>query len=168
MKFLTWDTAILVIFGLLLAYSLLIRKHKSLAVLVSLYIGYVMAITLGPQISDFLSGDRVFLGQLWINANASPFMVKSILMILIAFLLSSFVKLGGKRSRYSAFEILVYAVATLALGTMFILSFMDPAMRNQVLASSTIVPWIDRFQQWILVAPVFIVIFFGALGNADE
>lgn len=166
--FLTWDTAILGTFGLLLAYSLLIRKHKSLATLVCVYIGYAISAALGMRIAEFFIGDRVVLQQGFIQVNASSFTVQSILMVLVAFLLSSFIKLGGKRSRYTAIEVVVYALATMALATMFVVSFMDPQMRAEVLKSSKIVPVIYNFREWILVAPVFIIIFFGIYSNPDE
>lgn len=167
MKFLTWDSGIIVALGLLLSYSLLIRKHKSLATLVSVYVGYVMASAWGNQVASFFAGDRVLFNQVWIKANASPFIVKSILMVLVAFLLSSFIKLGGKRSRYSAVEVTIYAIATLALAIGFIVSFMPPDVQQHVMASSVIVPYIARWYDWITVAPVFIIIFFGLYGNEE-
>lgn len=169
MKFLlTWDSGIVAALGLLLAYSLLIRKHKSLATLVSVYVGYAMAMLWGERISQFFSGDRVFLSQVWIKANASPFLVKSIILVLVAFLLSSFIKLGGRRSRYSAIEVSAYAIATLAITVAFIVSFMEPAMRQQVLSASKIVPYIYDWREWIICAPVFLIVFFGIYGNDDN
>lgn len=167
MRLLTWDTGILAALGLLLAYSLLIRKHKSLATLVSVYVGYVMATVWGDQVAAFFAGDRVFLSQVWIRANASPFVVKAVLMIGVAFLLSSFIKLGGRRSKYSAPEVTVYAVATLALAVSLLVTFMAPEMRAQVLASSQIVPFIYRWNEWFTVLPIFAIIFFGIYGNED-
>jgi hypothetical protein len=167
MKYLTWDIGILAALGLLLAYSLLIRKHKSLATLVCVYIGFVMANAWGERASAFFSGDRVFLSQMWIKANASPFVVQAVLMVGITFLVSSFVKLGGRRSRYSALEVAVYAICTMALAVMFLISFMSPEMREHAFAASRILPLVHQFREWVLAVPIVAVIFFG-LYSEDE
>ena len=168
MHFLTWDSAIIAALGLLLSYSLLIRKHRALATLVSLYIGYLMATVWGDRVVEFFAGDRVFLNQVWIKSNASPFAIDSILMLLVAFLLSSFIKLGGRRSRYSVLEVSVYASCSLAVAVMFMLSFMTPPMRDHVLASSRIVPYIYQWREWVLVVPIFAIIIFGIQGNEHD
>jgi uncharacterized membrane protein SirB2 len=166
-KLITWDIAIVAALGLLLAYSLLIRKHKSLATLVSVYVGYVMATAWGPTISQLFTGDRVLLSQVWIKANATPWVIQSLLLVLVAFLLSSFIKLGGRRARYSSAEVAVYSVATLALAVACIITFMPAGILAQVEHTSKIVPIIDKWKEWIMVAPVFIIIFFG-LYTSDE
>lgn len=167
MRFITWDSGIIAALALLLAYSLLIRKHKSLATLVSLYVAYVMASAWGERIAEFFAGNRVLFNQVWIKANASPPLVQAVLMVVIAFLLSSFIKLAGRRSRYSVVEVVIYAVCTLALAVMFILSFLSPAQREVAMASSKIVPYIYNWRQVILVVPVLAMIFFGIYGD-DE
>ena len=166
MHYLTWDTGIIAALALLLAYSLLVRKHKSLATLVSVYVGYFIASIWGVTVSQFLHGDRVF-GQLWINANVTTFTVQSVLLVAIAFLISSTIKLGGRRARYSMVEVAVYAVATMAVGISFILSFMTPEMRDSVMASSKIVPYIYQWRQWLTVLPAFAIVFFGLYGNEE-
>ena len=166
MRFITWDSGILGGLALLLAYSLLIRKHKSLATLVSLYVAYVIASAWGERIAEFFAGNRVLFNQVWIQANASPPLVQAVLMILVAFLLSSFIKLAGRRSRYSMVEVAVYAVCTLALAVMFILSFLSPEQRALAMESSKLVPYIYNWREIILVVPVLAMIFFGIY--ADE
>lgn len=168
MKFITWDIGVVAAFCLLLAYSLLIRKHKALATLISVYIAYVMAASWGERISQFFTGDRVLFKQVWIQANASPFVVRAILLVILTFLLSSFIKLGGKRGRYSMPEVGVYATCTLALAVMFIISFMPPEMHDAVMKTSKILPLVDRFREWVLVVPVFAMIFFGIYGDDDQ
>jgi hypothetical protein len=168
MNFLTWDTGILAAFILLLSYSLLLRKHKALATLVSVYIGYVIANIWGQPIAEFFSGDRVLANQVWVQANASPLVVKSILLVVVTLLLSTFMKLGGKRSKFSMVEVVLYAVSTVLLGLLFIISYMTPEMKEHVLTTSQIAPHIYKFKDWILVIPVFFMVFFGMYGNGDE
>ena len=167
MKFLTWDAGLLAGLGILLAYSLLIRKHKALATLVSCYIAYVMTTLWGDQVSQFFSGNQVLFNQVWIKASASPYMVSAIMLIVVTLLLSTFLKLGGKRARYSSVEVVVYAVSTVALIGVFLVSFMNPTMRAQVFASSTILPALYTWRQWVLLLPVFAMVFFGIYGNEE-
>lgn len=167
MKFLTWDIGILAAFGMLLAYSLIVRKHKALATLVSIYIAYLMTATWGERVTEFFAGDRVFLSQVWIKANASPFAVRAILLVVLTILLSSFIKLGGRRSRYGVAEVVVYTVAALALAVSFIMAFMAPEQREAVLATSRIMPYVFQWREWILGLPVLAMVLFGIYGNEE-
>jgi hypothetical protein len=167
MKFITWDIAILAGFSVLLAYSILIRRHKSLATLVSIYIAYVMTSIWGSRVVEFFSGDRVFMKQVWVKASASPWVIQTVLLILITFILSSFLKLSGKRSKYSIPEITAYAICTMALAVLFILTFVPAELRDQAIQGSKIVPYVYRWREWVLVLPVFTMIFFGIYGNDD-
>lgn len=154
-------------FGLLLAYSLLIRRHKALATLVSTYMAMMVAVLWGDAVAEFFSGDRVLFNQVWIQASASAFTVKTALLVGLTGLLSAFMKLGGRRSRYSTGEVLVYVTATMALATVFMLDFMPPDMRASVVAGSDILPLVQKFREWIIVVPTFLVVFFGIQGD-DE
>ncbi|MBU6389040.1 hypothetical protein KGQ71_00835 [Patescibacteria group bacterium] len=159
--FVTWDSGILTVLGLLLAYTLLIRRHKALATLISVYIGYVMATIWSDQIVQFFAGDRVVFNSLWIKANASPFLIQTLVMIILTILLSSFLKLNGKRSKYSVVEVVLYVLFSVAVALVFMLSFMPQPMHEQVLAASHILPYIDRYRELIISLPALLIIFFG-------
>jgi hypothetical protein len=167
MQSISWDISIVAALGLLLAYSLLIRKHKALATLLSVYIAYLLAATWGSTVTEFFSGDRVIFKSVWIQANATPFAVESILLVAFTFFISAFMKLGGKRSKYSIPEVVVYAVSTLALAVMFMLSFMTPDARDAAMHGSKILPYIYQYRQWILGVPIALVVFFGIYTNED-
>ena len=167
MKLITWDVGILAALGILLAYSLLIRKHKALATLVSVYVAYVMTSIWGDRIAQFFTGDRVIFHQVWINANTSVLTVQVVFLAVVTLLLSSFIKLGGKRARYSMVEVGVYSVCTLALGVVFVLAFMTPEARAHVLHVSKIAPFLYMWREWVLVIPVFAMVFFGIYGDED-
>jgi hypothetical protein len=167
MRAVTWDIGIIAAVALLVAYSIFIRKHKSLATLVSVYIAYFIATAWGDKIAAFFSGDRVIFNNVWIKANATAFSIEVALLVLFTFLLSSFIKLGGRRSRYSLIEVGVYGICTVALGLMFILLLMPDPLRQSVLQNSHIVPYIYNWREWVLVVPVFVMIYFGIYGNDD-
>lgn len=167
MRLLTWDTGILAALGLLLAYSLLLRKHKALATLVSVYIAYLMTSTWGSFVAQFFTGDRVLFKSVWIQANLNTYTIQAILLVATTLLLSTFLKLGGKRSRYSFIEVVIYAVFTLALAVMFIISFMSPDIRQAAFASSHILPIVYQFRQWVLGLPVLLMVFFGIFTSEE-
>lgn len=167
MQGLTWDLGILIVTGILAAYSLFIRKHKALATLVSTYVAYFVATAWGERIAGFFSGERVIFDNVWIKANATPFVIQIILLLLFIVLLSTFMKLAGRRSRYSAFEVVAYAICTVALACMLILLLMEPAQRDTILASSRIAPIIYNWREWVLVIPVFVMIYFGIFGEEE-
>lgn len=167
MRPLTWDIGILAVLAILVAYSVFIRKHKSLATLVSVYISYFIATSWGDKIAGFFNGDQVLLSSVWIQANATPFAVQVTLLVIFTFLLSSFIKLGGRRSRYGLVEVGAYSVCTVALGLMFILLIMPEDLRQTVLASASIPPLVYDWREWILVIPVFVMVYFGIYGDDD-
>jgi len=167
MNTLTWDIGILAALALLLAYSLLLRKHKALATLVSVYISYFVASTWGERIAQLFSGDRVLFNQVWIKANATPYAVQSVLLVLFTFLIAAFLKLGGKRARYSAVEVVAYSVCTVVLALLFILLFLPEPVRQTVLASSKIAPYVYDYRDWILIVPVVVMLYFGIYGDEE-
>ena len=167
MRSLTWDIGMIAVVALLVAYSIFIRKHKALATLVSVYISYFIATSWGAQIAQFFSGDRVVLNNLWVKANVTPFSINVALLVVFTFLLSSFMKLGGKRSRYSLIEVALYAACTVSVGFMFIMLMMPDALRETVLQTSKIAPYIYQYREWVLVVPVFVMIYFGIYGDEE-
>jgi hypothetical protein len=167
MQGLTWDIGILALAGLLLAYSFLIRRHKALATLVSVYIAYFVATAWGERVVGLFSGDSLLFNSVWFKANATPFAVQVGLLVVFTILLSSFLKLGGRRSRYGIPEIAVYSITTVSLFTMFVLLLMPEEVRNSVIATSKIAPYIYNWREWVLLVPVFAMVYFGIYGEED-
>lgn len=168
MKFLTWDIGIIAALGLILAYTLLIRKHKSLATLLSVYVAYFVAASWGGKLSQLLSGDRVLFNQVWIKGAVTPFVAQAALLVIFTFILSAFLKLGGSRSRYSLIEVVIYGLCTVGVGVMFLTLFMTPEVRDQFFVQSQILPLVYQWRDWILMVPVFVIIFFGIYGDENS
>jgi len=166
MKELTWDVGILAVLGIVLAYSLLIRKHTSLAALVSVYIAYVMTSLWGDQVVQFFSGQRVAF-NVWIQANSSPYLIRAILFGVLIILLTAFIKLGGKRSRYSMPEVALYSISAVMLATVLLATLMPADYQHVVLGQSKIMAFMFNWRQVILGLPVFLIILFGIYGNED-
>lgn len=167
MKAITWDIGILAVLGLILAYTLLIRRPKALATLLSVYVAYFVAASWGARLAQLFSGDRVLFNQVWIKGAMTPFVASTILLIVFTFLISMFMKLGGSRARYKVFEVTIYAILTVALGVMFTTLFMTPEGREAAFSHSRILPFIYQWRDWILMVPVFVIIYFGIYGDED-
>jgi hypothetical protein len=167
MKFLTWDVAVLAALALLVAYSLLIRRHKALATLVSVYVAYFVAVSWGDKVSQLLSGDKPLYNQVWIQAHATPYATQGALLVLFTLLISSFLKLGGKRSRYSSIEVVAYSICTVAVAFLFILLFLPSDVRTQVLAISRIAAPIYAYRDWVMMVPVAALLYFGIYGEEE-
>jgi hypothetical protein len=167
MNSITWDIGILAALGLLLAYTLLIRKHKALATLMSVYLAYFVAASWGGRLAQLFSGDRVLFDQVWIKAAMTPFVAQAVLLVLFTFIISAFLKLSGSRSRYSMVEVGLYAVCTVAVSVMFLTLFMLPEQRDAIFGQSKILPLVYQWRDWILMVPVFVIIYFGVYGDEE-
>jgi hypothetical protein len=168
MNSVTWDIGILAALGLLLAYTLLIRKHKALATLMSVYVAYFVAASWGGRLAELFSGDRVLFNQVWIKGEITPFIAQAALLVIFTFVISAFLKLGGSRSRYSMLEVIAYAVCTVAVAVMFLTLFMAAEQRESVFEQSRLLPWAYLWRDWILMVPVFVIIYFGIYGDDDK
>lgn len=167
MRAITWDIGIAAALGLLLAYTILIRRHKSLATLMSVYMAYFVAASWGSRLAQLFSGDRVLFNQVWVRGALTPFVAEGLLLVIFTFVLSAFLKLGGSRTRYSMIEVIVYCVCTVGVGVMFLTLFMSPEGREAIFQHSKILPLIYQWRDWVLMVPVFVIIYFGIYGD-DE
>ncbi len=167
MKAVTWDIGVIAALGLLLAYTLIIRKHKALATLVSVYVAYFVAASWGARLAQLFSGDRVLFNQVWIKGALTPFIAQAFLLIVFTFVLSAFLKLGGSRARYSVVEVVLYSICTVAVTIMFLTLFMTAEGRAIAFSHSKFLPFIYEWRDWILMVPVFVIIYFGIYGD-DE
>lgn len=167
MKYITWDIGIIAVACILLAYSFLIKRHKALASLVSVYIAYLVVLTWGDKVVGLFVGDRVVFNSVWIKSNAPSYVIQAITFVSVSFILMNFLKLSGKRSKYSLPEITVYSICAVALATVYVISFLPLDVRNQVVAGSKIVPYLYNYREWVVLAPVLVMIFFGLYHDDD-
>jgi hypothetical protein len=163
---LSWDAIILTIAGVLAAYSIVVRRHKALATLVAAYIGYLVAVVWGPRLAGLFSADSA--GGVWVAASVTPYMVSIALLLIVTFLLSSFMKLGGKRGRYGILEVIVYALLTVLLILVALLMLMPESMRAEVFLSSRIAPFVYAWREWVIALPVFAMVYFGVFRDEER
>ena len=168
MSFLTWDTGIVAAFAVMLAYCLLLQRHKALAALISSYVAYVLTVAYGSSVAGFFTGDKVIFKSVWVQANATPFAVEMAFFLLTIVVLTIFLKLSGKRSKFKIVEVVLYIVAATLLAVMFITSLMPDDVRANVFAVSKIVPLVYQFRQWIIGLPIILILIFGLSRGGEE
>lgn len=168
MRSITWDVALIAIAVILLAYTFLIKRHKSLTALIAVYISYIVTVNWGNVVVGLFTGDRLIFKQMWIKANAAPHLVQIGLFIILALLIFFFTKFIGKRSRYSFLEVALYSVSAVSLGAIFVVAFLPIDIRTQALASSKILPYLYNWREWLVLAPVLIMIAFGIYSSEED
>ncbi len=168
MQGVTWDVGIGITAAVLFVYSFFIRRHKALATLVSAYISFLVAQTWGGPLSQLFSGDRVIFSNVWIQGNITPFVVKIGLFVLLMIVLSTFMKLGGRRSRYGILEVAVYTICLVAVSLVFALLLMPEDMRITIASESVITKFLLQWKDWVQVVPVFAIVYFGIYGDEEN
>ena len=163
----TWDIGIGLVLAGILTFTLLIRKHKALSMLVSTYIAFFVSESWAGPVTSFFKGERTLFSNFWVQANVNQYTVSLTLFFSFIILLSMFVKLSGKRSRYSAFEVVTYGVSTTALWLIFILQVMPPSLKNAVLQASQFAPVVYDWRDYVLAVPLFLMIYFGIYHNEE-
>jgi len=168
MQGVTWDVGIGIAAAVLFAYSFFIRRHKSLATLVSVDIAFLIAQNWGTPLAQLFSGDRVIFSNVWIQGNITPFVVKVGLFVLLMILLSTFMKLGGKRARYGILEVAVYTICLVALTIVYALLLMPEGMQTAIASESVVVKFLLEWKDWVQVLPVFVIVYFGIYGDEEN
>lgn len=168
MQGVTWDVGIGIVAAILFVYSFFIRRHKALATVVSVYVAFLIAQNWGDPLAELFSGDRVIFNNVWIQGNITPFVVKISLLSLLVVLLSTFMKLGGRRSRYGLLEVAVYTVSLVALSLTYALLLMPSDMRIAIAEDSYVVRFLIDWKDWVQVVPVFAIIYFGIYGDEEN
>ena len=168
MRPITWDIIIASVFLILLLFCLLIRRHKALSALVSVYIAYIVTVNWGDKTAGLFTGERVLFGFVWLKSAVPSYIVQASLFLLIAVLIMTLVKFSGKRSHYSTLEVSVYVTLAVALGTVFLVAFLPSDIRAKVFSSSKIVPIIYKCRDYIVLIPVIAMMFFGVYNSDDQ
>jgi hypothetical protein len=122
---------------------------------------------MGDKLVGLFWGDRVIFQSVWIKSNLPPHVILAGFFLILLLLLTFFLKLGGKRSRYGALEVLFYCVGAVTLAAVFTMAFLPGDLRAHILSQSKVMPFLNNFREWVTVAPVILILIFG-IGKDDE
>ena len=166
----TWDLIVSLVFIILIVYGIALGKEKVLVLLVSAYIGLIVATIWGGMVYDFISGSSASTSGTVLKANASLFTVKAIIFMVFTVLLvvkGDFLK-KASASHDSLMSLLVgglYAFFSAGLILTTIASFLPEIERSTIISQSTLAANIIDHQVWWIVLPALAIIVAGFRGG---
>jgi len=145
---LSWDLFIIVGFAIMAGVGALLGRGKALNILLGSFMGYVVATELGALVLDQAK-------RFSHTESFSLFLVKVALFFAIIVILNAKTELGGKGGDDSSMAInLIYGFLAAGFMTTAILSFLEPAEKANLLASSGLLTKIDQLKLIWIVAPI--------------
>lgn len=145
-----------------ISYGFILQREKVTGTLVSAYIGLVITQIATPYVSDFFAGNTT-VGSIFIKANPTPFMIKTVIFGLVVILLTTRAGLAGMRGRglLSPIEVAIYSALSSIIIVSNIISFLDEGVRAELIAHSQLAGYIVLYHDVWLVAPVVILVAMG-------
>lgn len=164
----SWDLFITIFFIVAVGFGFIMQRDKVITMLLSMYAGIVVAMTIAGPLKMFFSGDKTIANQMWVRSNASPFSLQTGLFIAVTVFVTAKCGLSGRSSKgaMSPIEIIAFSFlnSTLALSTIF--SFMDPPKRQVFQETSRMARLIIGHSSFWIVAPIILLIVLGAFGRS--
>ena len=145
---LSWDLFVIVCFAVMAGVGAVLGRGKALNILLGSFMGYVVATELGALVFDQAK-------HFAHTENFSLFLVKIVLFFAAIIILNAKTELGGKGGDDSSMIInLIYGLLAAGFMATAILSFLDPAEKASLLASSNLLTKIDQLKLVWIVAPI--------------
>jgi hypothetical protein len=153
---LSWDLFIILSFVVMAVYGFLLGRGRVFNILVSSYVGYVIASELGDFAFDYLSR----AAELSHSVNITLFGAKVFVFALVVFVLTLNAELHGIRDDSSASKVWTILYGILAAGLILssAFDFMGAAERANLFAGSTLATRITDLRLVWLTAPILTVI----------
>lgn len=171
----TWDLIVSLVFIILIVYGLALGRERVLVLLVSAYIGLIIATIWGGAVYDLLSGTSASTSSMVVHANASLFTVKAIIFIVFTLLLvikGDFLKKASAAHDSMMSLVLggLYAFFSAGLVLTSIASFLPDLERSTIISQSTLAANIINHQVWWIVLPAVLIIAAGfkSSGTAEK
>jgi hypothetical protein len=158
----SWDLFIGLFFILGLSYSFILQREKVIGTLVSTYAAIIVTQVASPYVAQFFAGETT-VGSVFIKANPTPFMIKSIIFALIIVLLTTRAGLAGSKVKgvLSPIEIMIYSILNSAMILSTILLFLDDGQRAVLISGSNLAQIVLKYNDLWLVSPIIILIIMG-------
>jgi hypothetical protein len=157
----TWDLLILIILAIGTIYGYAIGKNKVLGILVSLYLGFIVAESGGAFLFKYLS-DAAYMSN---KVSITEFGVKSILLLIVTALLVFRSEVAGLDTAGSIPKIQtgLYGFLTAAVLSSSVLSFMSNAELTSLDSNFAILA--VSYKPLILAVPIVVMIVSAFLKN---
>ncbi|MCL5093592.1 MAG: hypothetical protein M1355_00430 [Patescibacteria group bacterium] len=155
---LSWDLFITMVFVIVTVYGVLLGRTRILTILLSSYVGYVIATEFGQAIFDYLSRTALINNAI----STSYFGAKTLTFAAVIFVLAVKSDLGGTSSDDGSLEgtVITALYGFLAAGLIIssILSFMGDSEKMNILASSNLATKIIAYKIVWLIGPLVAVL----------
>ena len=161
----SWDLFIALFFITIVAYGFILQREKVTVTLLSTYVGMVVASVWGKAVYEVISGNTVILNQVWLRSGLSLFATKMGIFIIFLVALSLKGEFSNPPRRMmgiiSPILLLVYSFLNAGLIISAVINFMSVPSRASLIAQSTFVDFIMRYETWWVVLPPIIMILAG-------
>lgn len=157
-----WNLAIAIFFGVGIAFGYILQRDKIIATLLSVYVGLIMTQAVSGTLQQFFAGSTT-LNQFWVNLNASPFAIRSVILIATITLLTAKAGISGGKTKglLSPIEIVGYSVLTTGLILASLFNFMPVAQQVAFAESSKFAALLINDYVWWVILPVVALIVNG-------
>jgi len=163
----TLDVSVVVVAALLAAFSILVHRHASFAVLLSSYLSYVTVLLWGDRITSAAAGQHISVSGVSYDIAALAIPIPVIIFWVLTLGVAGLGKLDGRGRQRSLVEVVVYSVVAAAVIAVLSLSLFSADARQLYISRSGILPFLYNNRDWVLAAPIALVIIFS-LKRGDE
>lgn len=157
----TLDVSVVVLAALLAAFSIMVHRHASFAVLLSSYVSYVTILLWGDRITTVAAGQRISVSGVSYDIANLAIPIPVIIFWILILGVAGLGKLDGRGKQRSVPEVVVYALVAAAVISVLSLSLFSPEARQMYIHRSGILPLLYNGRDWVLAAPIALVILFS-------
>ncbi len=147
-------------FVLGIAYGFILKRDKTITILCSVYIGWVIATSFSDTVYKFFNGNATIANQIWIRSNASLSTISIALFLLsILFISGAINSTASRASDISPLEVIVYSGFTMALIISTVLLFLPTATSQHYVEVSKAAKILVNYRTLLVVgAPLMIIL----------
>ncbi len=152
----SWDLFIILFFVIMTVYGLLLGRGRVFNILISTYVGYVLATELGNVAYDYM----IKAASVSHSLSFSLFGAKVLVFALTVFILTMKSELSGTNDDSSTSGIYTAGYGFLAAGLMLtsVFSFMSVPDRVSFFQNSNLAAQIYSYRIWWLIGPILIIL----------
>ena len=165
----TFDVILIALAFVLGAFTVIIKRQASMAVLLASYVAYVTVLVWGDTILGLINKQQVVIGGVSFGVSVGVIPLTALLFWVITFAVAVLGKLGGGGNHHqrSLPEAVVYSVVAVAVLAVLSVSIIPKPLQAQVLQGTNVLSFLFNYRDWVVAAPVALVILFS-LRHGDE
>jgi len=160
----SWDAVIVLVYVIGMGYTIILHRERLAGYIASAYISLAVTAVIYKPIYDFLTGNKMFMNQIWVQSNASPQMVAGVTFVILAIALASFLSImptGRRSDNLAIWENIIYSALWVTFMISSVMSFMPDDRRLVFTISSKFMNLIWQYHTIWLIVPAFLLIFSG-------